>query len=63
MERRYLRYLKNYYWQENYKMELNKEECKILLEHLVERQEGCFFVGNICKIIDKLKEELEDETN
>lgn len=40
-------------------MELDHNECKILFDHLVEKQEGCYFIGDIVQIVEKLKEELK----
>jgi len=39
-------------------LELDEEEAQTLYNHLIERQEGCMFVGNICDIIEKLEEFL-----
>ena len=39
-------------------MQLNEEECQILYDHLVETNEGCYFVGDICHILRKIKQEL-----
>ncbi len=40
---------------------LNIDETEILYEHLVERQEGCYFVGDICKILEKIKEVINQD--
>lgn len=39
-------------------LELTKEKAETLLIHLAERQEGCFFVGEIVYIIEKLEKFL-----
>jgi len=42
-------------------LELDKEEVEILYKHLIERQEGCFFVGEIVEIIEKLEKFLKED--
>lgn len=43
-------------------MEINTEECEILLKHLIKQQEGCMFLGEISDIVKKLEEETGAES-
>jgi len=38
--------------------ELDEDEAKELYDHLIERQEGCFFIGEIAYIFGKLEKYL-----
>ena len=38
---------------------LTKEETQILYNELIELSEGCYFVGDICKILNKIHEVID----